>query len=31
MTSTDGENAGKLCELCIFKEDILGALAEVDK
>jgi hypothetical protein len=31
MTSTDGKDARKLCQLCISKEDLLPALGEVDK
>ena len=30
MTSTDGNDARKLCQLCISKEDLLAALGEVD-
>ena len=30
MTMPDGENARKICQLCVTKEDLLAALKEVD-
>jgi hypothetical protein len=30
MTSTDGKDARKLCQLCISKEELLATLGEVD-
>ena len=30
MTRADGENARKICQICITKEDLLAALKEVN-